>query len=228
MDPSEILARQLQTYRANFLEHGDTPRGTFQTGRETMQLRYERLLRPFLPSSRPLTIHDVGCGLCDLHAYLLERGVDHEYSGSEIVPEMIAAAKEKYPEIEIFERDLFGEPVSDRYEVVVMSGCLNIPGGADPVEWKEFCLELVRRMWDLAELGISFNFLTSNRTFSDPTLFYIDPAEMLSFCLRELGRFVLLDHAIPLFEATVSVLRPDFVRHGYDPEVFGKYFAEEP
>lgn len=225
MDSSKIVEQQLATYGKNYLDHGDTPRGTFQNNPETMRLRYERLLLPFLSSTEPLTIHDVGCGLCDLHAYLNSRNIDHQYSGTEIVPEMVEAAKNKYPGIEIFQRDILNGPVEDRYDVVLLSGVLNIPGSIPLEDWKSFCRDLMRKMFEMARYGISFNFLTTHTTFRDPTLAYLDPSEMLTFCLEELSRFVRVDHAYPLYEASISVFHPDFVRTRFDDPAFDKYFS---
>lgn len=225
VDLSKIVEEQVATYRKNYLDHGDTPRGTFQNNPETMCLRYERLLLPFLPSATPLTIHDVGCGLCDLHAYLKSRNIDHHYSGTEIVPEMVEAAKNKYPGIEVFQRDILQDPVEDRYDVVLLSGVLNIPGRVPLEDWKPFCRELLRKMFGMARYGISFNFLATHTTFRDPSLCYLNPSEMLTFCLEELSRFVRVDHVYPLYETSISVFRPDFVRTLFDDPAFDKYFS---
>lgn len=225
MDRSKIVEQQLESYRENFLEHGDTPQGVFWNDTATMRLRYERLLRPFLPSASPLSIHDVGCGLCDMLPYLIESGIEHRYSGTEIVPEMVSAAKRKYPDIEIRQRDILAEPVDDVHDVVVLSGVFNRPGGVPREDWEPFCYELIRKMFAMARQGISFNFLTSHHTFSDPALFYLDPAEVLSFCIENLSRFVRVDHAYALFESTVTVFRSEYVRSGCRGEAFDKYFS---
>ncbi len=76
----------------------------------------------------------------------------------------------------------------------------------------------------MAEVAIAFNFLSSYRTFTDPDLFYFDPAEMLDHCVKHLSRFVVLDHGYPLFECTTTVYRPEFVERQYASDRFAKYF----
>src|SRR6185312_9297066 len=87
---------QIEAYRKNFLEHGDTPRGVFWNNQDTQYLRFERLLKNL----------DIGCATCSLHEYLLNKKIKHDYHGNEIVPEMVTMAKKKYPEITVKERDI--------------------------------------------------------------------------------------------------------------------------
>ena len=178
-----------------------------------------------LPALSPFSIHDVGAGLCDLHRYLREEGIEHVYSGTDVVQEMVDHAREKYPEISLHNRDLLSDEVPDRHDFVVLSGLFNLPGTTDPEEWKRFVLQMVDRMYAMAEVAVAFNFLSAYRTFTDPELFYIDPAEILDHCMKGLSRFVILDHGYPLFECTATIFRPEFVEQQYEAGTFGKYFG---
>jgi hypothetical protein len=224
MSESEILQRQIEVYRQSFLEHGDSPRATFNTDRRFQELRFERLIAPLLPLEPGVTLHDVGAGLCDLHGWLLERRIEHRYSGTEIVPEMVEAARRKYPGVRLERRDLLGPAPADRHELVVASGLFNIPGRVERGAWAEFVLAMIARMYEMATHAMAFNFLTSYRTFSDPALHYADPGRLFDFCQRELSRFVHLDHAYPFYEGTIAVFRPEFVRSRFDDPPFAKYF----
>ena len=221
---AEVVQEQRRLYGENFALHGDTPRGIFWNNRETQRLRFEKLLHHFATPSRQFALHDVGCGVCDLHGYLLEKGILHDYSGTEIVPEMIAAAKAKYPGVVLHNRDILSGEVSDRYDVVVLSGALNLPGRIPRSAWEAFCFRMIERMFSMCRQGIAFNFLTTHSTFTDPSLFYMNPAEVLEVCVRRLSRFVFLDHAYPLYEHTVTVLRKEFVRGLYPGSAMDKYF----
>jgi hypothetical protein len=225
MSDPEIINEQIEVYRRSFLEHGDSPAATFATGREVQDLRFERIMRPLLAARTPFSIHDVGAGLCDLHRYLLDRGIKHDYSATEIVPEMVELARKKYQGISVYDRDILSDEIGEQYDFVVLSGVFNIPGRAERAAWNRFALELIARMYDLATVATSFNFLTAHRTRTDPALFYLDPGEILSFCVKNLSRFVAIDHGYPLFECTVTVFNPDFVRSSHSDQVFDKYFA---
>jgi len=224
MSDSTILGNQIELYRRAFLEHGDSPKATFNVSSEAQRLRFERLTRPLREAKSPFSIHDVGAGLCDLHRYLLDRGVEHAYSGTEIVQEMVGLAREKYPEITLYERDILRDEVADRHDFVVLSGLFNIPGATDHESWRRFVFDLLRKMYEMADVAIAFNFLSGYRSFTDPELFYLEPREILDFCMKELSRFVMLDHGYPLFECTATVFRPAFVESRHTEEPFGKYF----
>jgi len=228
MKDTPLIEAQIELYRRSFLQHGDSPQSTFNARRELQWLRFERLVQPLLGLASRFSIHDVGAGLCDLHAYLRERGVEHDYSATEIVPEMIEHARRKYPDIVVERRDLLLDPPSERYDFVVSSGMFNLPGQVPREDWRRFCFAMLERMFAMASQAIAVNFLTSHRTFTDPTLFYLDPGEALEFCQARLSRFVAIDHSYPLYEYTVVVLRPERVAAAHPGEAFGKYLRQDP
>ena len=224
MSDPKIIQDQAEIYRKSFAQHGDAPRATYNAGREVQDLRFERILRHLIPTRSPFSIHDVGAGLCDLHRYLLDQGVEHSYSGTDVVQEMIDHARNKYPEATLHNRDILGGAVADRHDFVVLSGLFNLPGSTEREAWKQFVLKMTDRMFEMAEVAVAFNFLSSYRTFTDPQLFYIDPAEILDHCMKRLSRFVILDHGYPLFECTATIFRPEFVESEHEGGVLDKYF----
>src|SRR5258707_5845280 len=105
MNSDKIIQDQINIYRDNFLKHKDSPLGTYQNDRETQYLRFERLIRPFKEIlDENVKLHDLGCGVCDLFEYLNLKRIKHDYSGTELLDEMIEYAKEKYPGIKVFKR----------------------------------------------------------------------------------------------------------------------------
>jgi hypothetical protein len=98
---NDIVQLQLDAYRANFLQYGDTPQGTYQNNAVTIEERHKQLMASLLPLlPQNFSLCDFGSGTCDLHEYLLKRGIEHRYTGIEIVPEMREVSQKKYPEIE--------------------------------------------------------------------------------------------------------------------------------
>jgi hypothetical protein len=218
MEIDEIITRQRDAYRSNFLTHGDSPLGTFQNNQLTQYLRFESLIGRLAPHfSERTTVHDVGSGICDLKHFLDLKGLGRNvvYSGTEIVEEMNDRAREKYPDITLFNRDFIDERYDDRYDFVVLSGTLNIPGNVQHDAWWKFCLTLIDKMFERADKGIAFNFLTAYRTFSNPDLFYIDPRDVFDHVTRKLSNFVHLEAAYPLYECTLTVFRKEFIESLY-------------
>ncbi len=227
MDELSIIAAQASAYRAEFVKHGDTPLGTHQSDRTSLELRFEALMRNIAPHLGPgATLHDVGSGLCDLYRYLKSSGLDRRiaYSGTEIVQEMIDHAAQKYPGLTLRNRNFLDAGPDERYDFVVLCGAFNLLAGVDGDAWKTMCLALIEKMYAQANRGIAFNFLTSYRTYSDPLLYYFDPREMFDFATTRLSRFVVLDASYPLYECTVTVFNKDYMAtlHGHDD--LKKYF----
>lgn len=227
MDELSIIAAQRNAYRTEFVKHGDTPLGTHQSDRTSLDLRFEALMRNITPHlGAGATLHDVGSGLCDLYRFLQSSGLDRRttYSGTEIVQEMIDHAAQKYPELTLGNRNFLDASLDERYDFVVLSGTLNLLAGVEGDEWKRMCLALIQKMYMHADRGIAFNFLTTYRTYSDPLLYYFEPREMFDFAITQLSRFVVMDASYPLYECTVTVFNKNYMSTLYGHDDLRKYF----
>jgi len=220
---NEIINNQRNAYSETFQNYGATPQGTYQNNIETQNLRFERITKHILQYLNGCSIHDIGSGLCDFHNYLQLNDINHFYSGTEIVQEMIDYSLKKYNDIKLYNRD-FLLVEKELYDFIVLSGTLNMTHGIDKKIWKKYCLNLIEKMFSMSSKGIVFNFLTSYNTFSQEDLIYFNPAKMLDFCIKKLSRFVVIDQSYPLYEVTITVLKKDFVKSIYKNECFDKYF----
>jgi cyclopropane fatty-acyl-phospholipid synthase-like methyltransferase len=221
----DIIEAQLKVYRDNFIKHGDSPLGTRQNNRETQFLRFERLVKNVeFTRDEKISIHDIGSGLCDMNEFLEAKQLNCTYSGTEIVQEMIDVAQKKFPTIELFNRDILKEEIKDTYDYVVSSGMFNMPGNVPEEDWKNFVFSIIKKMFSMCTKAISFNLLTTHKTFTDPSLFYLSPEEVLSMCMKELSRFVTIDHSYALYEYTVTVHKKEHLKTTYESDFFSKYF----
>ena len=66
---SKIIDSQLSIYQNHFKAHGDTPEGTYNQNEAIQDLRFQRLIKQFTQQDSEYSIHDDGCGICDLHQY---------------------------------------------------------------------------------------------------------------------------------------------------------------
>jgi hypothetical protein len=221
-----IIDEQLKVYQPEFVKYGDSPRSTRQNNIETQYLRFQILTEHLLSKNVHNTIEDIGCGICDLYGYLKNKDLEFTYSGTEIVNEMISLAKQKYPGITVRNRDILSEGGQEKYDFVVLSGTLNMPGNIQHEEWMKFCLTLISNMYGMCNKAIAFNFLTTHRTFTDTSLFYFNPAELLDYCINNLSRFVEIKHNYPLYEGTITVYRENYIQEQYNNSAFDKYFIK--
>lgn len=224
MNSSKIIQDQVNTYLKNFLENKDSSLGTFQNDRATQYQRFEHIIKPFKEIlNENVSFHDFGCGVCDMHHYLNLQGIKHDYSGTEVIQEMVDHAKQKYPGIKVYNRDVLKEEVTDKYDIVVFSGGLYLPGSIPHKEWEVFVYQIIHKMWEMSKIGMSFNLLTTYSDYRNDHLFYIDPKEMFDYCIKNFSRFVTLDHSYPLYEWTITIFKPEYIKHKYNQPEFKKY-----
>lgn len=148
-------------------------------GWHSRQTQYTRFA--VLSEIGPLTqsrVLDVGCGLGDLYAYLQTQGIVCDYTGYDLVPEMIARARLRFPDVRFAVRDVLQGLGEERFDYILSSGAFNIDfGGNMPA-----IQQLLREMWHCCRRGVAINFLRTNEPVSDPIFFHYDPQEMLAYC----------------------------------------------
>lgn len=223
MNSKQVIDSQRMIYDAQIKEYGDSPKSTHNQLIEIQNLRFERLLAN-IDLKNHGSIHDIGCGICDLHQYLNDRKSNLIYSGTDIVPAMKELVRSKYPEIDYYLRDIIKDNIKDNYDFVVLSGTFNLPGNIDRKEWKVFTRRMILSMYKMAKKGIAFNFLTKKADFYDPKMFYESVEDIFDFCLKKTSRHVYIDHSYPLYEFSCTVLKPNSVKERYSKKTFDKYF----
>jgi SAM-dependent methyltransferase len=92
----------------------------------SQQARFRVLLQNV--DLREKSLLDVGCGLGDLYAMLQQSPAGVEYTGVDIIPQMVQEARRRHPQgrflcADIFQANPFGE---EAFDVVFCSGTLNL------------------------------------------------------------------------------------------------------
>lgn len=226
MNFNDLILDQINLYRNEFKKHGDDPKSTFQNDLVTQYIRFKNLIAPFQHQLDYSTIHEIGVGTGSFYNFLQENNYKCNYSGTEIVPEMVEFVKKKYPKVKIFLRDILTETCTDKYDFTVLSGVCNLSAHTDKNLWQEFCYQLIKKMFHLASKAISFNFLTTYKTFTDKELFYMDPKAMYDFCMKNLSRYITIDSMSPLYEYTVTVYHEEYIQSKYTAPEIKKYFKK--
>jgi len=223
MNSKKVINSQRMIYDAQIKAFGDSPESTHNQLVEIQNLRFERLLSNINLDSEN-TIHDVGCGICDLYQYLNIQNSKLIYSGTDIVPAMKDLVNAKFPELEYHLRDIIEDKVEDTYDYVVLSGTFNLPGSIDRNVWLKFTRKMILSMYKMAKKGIAFNFLSKKADFYNPEMFYESVEDIFDFTVKNMSRHVLIDHAYPLYEFSCTVLKQESIREMYSHLTFDKYF----
>ncbi|MDA9859527.1 class I SAM-dependent methyltransferase, partial [Rubripirellula sp.] len=92
----DILSETANYYRESLKQHGATAKGVDWNNKKTQELRFDVISSYIDAQNRP-SVLDVGCGYGAFAEHLKQRGIDCDYHGIDICPEMVDAAQKKYP-----------------------------------------------------------------------------------------------------------------------------------
>lgn len=209
-----ITAALKQHYSETFATHGATARGV-DWGRDAdVKLRYDKMLAvidPVATSSNGgksrVSLLDVGCGYGGLYEHARAHGVDLDYTGIDVVPEMIEHAKHRSPSAQFACKDVFDDTLLDQYDYVVCNGILTQKLATTIREMDAYAQEMVKRLFELCRCGAVFNLMTNKVNFTVDNLYYRSPVETLAFCFAEVTTRVRLDHSYPLYDYTTYLYR---------------------
>ncbi len=211
-DPAIHAVKQnvVDHYEARLLRFGASARGMDWKDEASQRLRFAALCD--VCDLRGKSVHDVGSGAGHLLDYLIERGIDASYSGSDLSAKMVEAARRRHPDARFESRDLLRDPPEERFDVLLCSGLFHVKLDAADGVWWEFVRSMLRAMFDRCREAIAFNLMSDQVDFRSEILFYASPADTLKFCQSELSRFTTLRHDYPLYEYTIYVYRSPSTR----------------
>lgn len=227
-DKSSVAELQAEIFRKQWNQHPGLPQGLFWRDAATQELRFEKLVERLKCNSKSMSLLDVGCGCADFKAYLNSRGLNCEYTGIDIVNEMLQWAQNSHPDGTFINSDFLSDydACDKTFDWVVSSGVFNYRATISFDDWRDYVLASLRKMFALAQGAISFNFLVDSVTYRSEELAYFSVDEIVGFCRGSLSPYLSVDHDYPLYECTVTVFRPAYVQQKYSAAEFQRYWAE--
>ncbi len=207
MDYSQVKAKNIE-YFSNLLEEGVDEHYAVAQSRVSHHKRFDKMLE--LGDFNGKRLLDVGCGVAGFYGFLKERGIDAQYTGIDINPHMIEAARGAYPHLRqrLFVHDIIERPIDEPFDFIISIGPLNLKFETDLN--MDLTGRLVRAMYQSADIGIAISMTSSLTKKPHPDTFYYDPAEVMgnamTFCAN-----VRLDH---------TFLPHDFVMFCYKKDLY--------
>jgi SAM-dependent methyltransferase len=201
----------VETYERSLKRHGPTVRALRWVSEESQATRFSVLAEvgPLAGAS----LLDIGCGLGDLYGFLRERGLECDYTGYDITPGMLEAARSKYPGARFELRDILGEGLGGSFDYVVASGTFNVRV-PDHEGWLARMLET---MYAGCRRAVAFNILR-------PLPPEKQPPEPFATWARE---FYYEVEPPDLIEACRRVTAAVEMREGYLPAEYTLYLRRE-
>jgi SAM-dependent methyltransferase len=198
-------AEYVERYERRLREHGHSPQtlGWGTSGREHVRFQ---VMADVLSEVGAASVLDVGCGFADLFDHLRQQGWDGRYSGIDIVPGLLAEARQRHPGLDLQEADVAAYEPADGFDVVVASGVFNarLSNGDN----RQHITRSVTRMHELCRRAVCVDFLSTYVDFQRPEAWHTDPAWALELG-RGLSRRLRLRHDYMPFEFALIVYRDD-------------------
>ena len=204
-DGSSRTNRIASYYRGVFARHGATPQGVNWNSDQAQQVRFLQLAR-ILPSDGSFSVLDFGCGYGAFLPFLRSHWPNAAYTGTDVVPEMIATARTRHSNLHGV-RFTFGGEKPQEADFAIFNGIFHVRQEEQTQSWEAYARATLHRVWQTTSQGIAFNVLS---TYSDaerraPHLYYGSPEDWFGWCVATFGRHVALLHDYGLHEFTLLV-----------------------
>ncbi len=178
-------------YLEKFQRYQDSPYSLAWNSRESQELRYRILSQIDQFTSKKIirgaSLLDLGCGLGHLIDFLEKREVEVSYTGIDIIPEFIEAAKKRRPEHKFYCKDLLRERIDQKFDFVFIAGSFNVQMGDN----EQMARELLKISFELCNCGAAISMLTSWHGANYLFLYCFNPVEIYRFWQELAGKVIL-------------------------------------
>ncbi|OGB89399.1 hypothetical protein A2625_07920 [candidate division WOR-1 bacterium RIFCSPHIGHO2_01_FULL_53_15] len=211
-------AAQVAYFEGLLAQHGTNYLALDWNSTDSQRLRFKVLKELFIYGKKAsgISLLDVGCGLGDLYGFFKADGLlsrnKINYSGYDISPKLIEAARKRYTDAKFEVKDIIEERHVPKFDYIICSGVFNIRT-TDRLDHLNFVKEMMFRMYDLASFGVGINFLSEGglpaaraEDVESGRYFFFNPEEILNY-----SRFVATRYII---------------RHDYHPGDFTLYLLK--
>jgi SAM-dependent methyltransferase len=209
MDVDAAMAATRKRYERWLDEYGaDSSRAVAWNDPALQVLRFD-LLAQVMDGEEPVTVADFGCGTGALFAHLAARAEPPPlaaYTGYDLVPAMVEAARERHPDPRARFED--GTEVREEVDYVLVSGTFTLRAEVADADWEAHVRRALEGLWARSRRGLGFNLMTAGVKVAEPTVYTGDPEAWAAWCSRTLpGARVALRYGPPLPDFTVLVRR---------------------
>ncbi len=200
MDYNSVREKNLGYFTKTLEEFEDEHHAVAQSKISHLK-RFEKMLE--LGDFNNKHILDVGCGIGGFYDFLKEKGITCNYTGIDINPKMIDAAKERIPGIEdkFFVFDILEKKMEKTFDYVISVGPLNLE--FHPGLNMDFTIRLLKEMFQTAVTGSALSMTSALTKKAVMGTFYYDPAIVLSetakFCSNTKIDHTYLPHDFTIF-----------------------------
>ena len=179
--------RIINKHRDSLTRFGYHPNALYWSGRDIQEIRFKVLADIGMQDGD--AVLDVGCGFGDFKSWGIEQGIQLNYTGIDLSPDILAQAKSRHTDGVFYAGDLFDVNLKDQsFDWVILSGALNEQLHDDSA----YAKSVIRRMYELCRKGVAFNLLDA-RFLKAHDLHSQMPEDILLYCQKLCSHCVVID-----------------------------------
>lgn len=177
-------------YRGLFRQHGYSTKSVQYPDKKTHFKRFQILTEI---DNNLNSVIDVGSGLGFFLEFLISKKSNIRYLGVDYLGEFVEFTKNKYSsyrfaQFQVF--DITKNSLPKNYDYILANGFFSNKRKDN----KNFMLSSIRKMFNAARRGISFNAMSTYVDYKDENLYYVDPLVIFDYCKKNLTNRVTLRH----------------------------------
>lgn len=198
-------------YESCLERHGDSHLGVDWPKKDDVDKRYRVMLEVVKPELREGTVRllDFGCGAAHLYEHIRANGIANiQYAGLDLSERFVELCRRKFPANNFYCLDLLEENKTlPSFDYIIMNGVFTEKRSLTFAEMFSYFKQLLRKVFDKAEIGIAFNVMTKHVDWEREDLFHLPFDELAAFLKQELTRNFVIRNDYGLYEYTTYVYR---------------------
>lgn len=192
----------IERYSRRLAEYGYDPI-TLGWDKGKQQIRFRILTSQY--DFRDKRVLDIGCGFGDLNQGLQRRvGREYSYHGVDLVPALVARAKDLYPaeNISFSCADVLSDDFTGNFDYAVASGLFNF--AFKDIANYDFVEAVMNKALSLCCDGLAFDFLSDKVDWRAADNFYSSPEQILGMAYKHSRNVALRNDYMP-FEFAIFI-----------------------
>ena len=196
-------------YNECFEKHGDTHLGVDWPKYEDTLIRHQVMLDLIKDKNTNNSLLDFGCGLGHLYEFILKNNYSEnlKYSGLDINLNFHNYCSLKYPDIQFYLKDVLKDNELPNFDYIVCNGTFTEKRDLTYDEMYSFMTNVLLKLWDKTNKGISFNVMSKLVDWERDDLFHVSIDEICLFLKNNLSRNFIIRNDYKLYEYTIYVYK---------------------
>ena len=207
---SEAWRPMIRHYEQCIRKYGATPQGLDWPNGIDLATRFGVMLELLSEAGDQPELLDLGCGPGLMLDFLsaTQNIARVKYWGVDLSSQMVAIARQRWPQYDFSCRDIVAEPLPDQsVDVVIMNGVLTERVSLDVETITALAQSLVTAAFSAARVGIVFNTMNANVDWQRDDLFHWSFDALAKFLRRDVSSHYTFRSDYGLYEYTCIVRR---------------------